>query len=172
MRYVPGLKLDWRGARHRFSDLMEVYETNYRLLTRLIPRLDSVQEREVSAVSDCLDLHLELVERHKYTTLISLTYLFDREGVAKQVAEPGVVIRLYHDAKVAEVFDCAACDEAMVTDAEGVRHGQADVAERKWTANLFLEKWLAFCLERGHRFPSPAHPSHQEAGLTPALADG
>ena len=170
MRYVPGLKLDWRGARHRFSDLMEVYETNYRLLARLIPNLRSVVDHEVSAVDECLDLHLRLVERHKYTTLISLTYLFDREGSPERVAEPGVLIRLYHDARVAEVYDCGACVEEGTIDAEDTRHGAPDLAERQWSVNLFLEKWLAYCLERGHRFS--VSPPGKEAGPVPELVDG
>lgn len=165
MRYVPGLKLDWRGARHRFSDLMEVYETNYRLLARLIPRIDSVHGHLVSEVDACLDLHLQLMERHKYTDIFSLTYLFDREE--GRVAEPGIVIRLYHDAKVAEVFECGACVEEAV-ECDGTVHGLADLSERQWGVNLFLEKWLAYCLERGHRFVA----AREEGCLEPVLADG
>ncbi|WP_459864487.1 DUF1249 domain-containing protein [Endothiovibrio diazotrophicus] len=148
---------------------MEVYETNYRLLARLIPNLRSLGDHEVSSVAECLDLHLRMVERHKYTTLISLTYLFDREGATERVAEPGVLIRLYHDARVAEVYGCGACVEEAV-EAEGARHGLPDLAERQWSVNLFLEKWLAYCLERGHRFSTC--PPAAEAGRVPEPVNG
>jgi len=41
--------------------------------------------------------------------------------------------------------------------------------QAKWKVNLFLAKWLAFCLSRGHRFPAePRVPLDSEAKI-PAL---
>jgi hypothetical protein len=34
----------------------------------------------------------------------------------------------------------------------------------KWRANLFLSKWLVFCLQQGHRFGAQADPLSLQAG--------
>ena len=164
MRYVPGIRLHGGLIRHRFADLQELYETNYRLLRRLVPDIGAVAGEACSRVAGCLDLHLSVVERHKYTTILSLTYLFDREG--GPVAEPGLLIRLYHDAKLAQVGACGACVGAAASPRG---HGHPDPLIRQWEAGLFLEKWLVYCLERGHRFP-PTERRRFARDAAPALA--
>ena len=50
-------------------------------------------------------MHLRLHERSRYTTTLTLTYLFDEGGMA--VSDPDLQIRIYHDARLAEVQACA-----------------------------------------------------------------
>lgn len=133
-----------RKTSDRLARLMELYESNYLLIRLLIPDLSDMREDSyVSVRSDCLDLHLTVLERCKYTTTIKLTYRFGGEGSAR--LEPDLVIRIYHDARTAE---------AMSGLIHGHRHEQRRVRDldEGWILNRFLYKWIRYCLHRGHRF--------------------
>ena len=98
-------KARWRNAQSRdFPGLMELYECNYMRLRLLVPDLANMPEDAISQADGALDLHLQVVERCKYTTTIKLTYqFFDAEG---EFAAPDIKVRIYHDAQVAEVLSC------------------------------------------------------------------
>lgn len=123
------------------SSLLEMGEINYQRLLQLIPDLDELPAHSVSQVDRCLDLHLHIHDRWKYTTNLTLTY--DFEGAR----EPNLTIRLYHDARCAEAMS-ALLHRSGPLDA---LHPQATLYH-KWTLNRFLYKWLGYCLRRGHRF--------------------
>lgn len=134
-----------------FPGLMELYERNYMLLRRLVPDFDTVASGAVSVVTGALDLHLELLERCRYTTTLRLTYYFeDEQG---RFPAPEIVVRVYHDAQLAEVLSCGR--------RRGVRHADYDrfrgdqPMDRKWQFNRFLQKWLAYSLRQGHAFLPP-----------------
>jgi len=130
---------------------MSLCEENYRTLMRLIPDLRSVQGDLRSTLDGDLDLHLEALEQTRYTTLLRLTYFFPHnDGLIHRLRspDPDALLRAYHDAGQVEVLDLRQtalpvhnryCHSALVA---------------KWKVNLFLSKWLAFCLVRGHRFPN------------------
>ncbi len=127
---------------------MELYELNYIQLRRLIPDLDSLPDHDVSCAAGALDLHLSVVERNKYTTTLYLTYQFDdKAGV---VAAPDVVVRMYHDAQLAEVISRGR--RRGRDNAEYDRLHNNYPLETKWKVNRFLHKWLGYCLHHGHRF--------------------
>lgn len=142
--HASGYRL-WHGEAPRsFAGLMAVYESNYRRLMLLAPGLDGL-ERAVSRVPGCLDLHLRVLERHRYTTFLHLTYWFEQpDGGVRP--DPDLHIRMYHDARLAEVHSCLRPQR---------RGGEADGCSlaRRWQMNRFLEKWLAYCLAQGHGFP-------------------
>ncbi|NIR59208.1 MAG: DUF1249 domain-containing protein [Gammaproteobacteria bacterium] len=123
-----------------FAGLMELYESNYERLRRLIPEVPG-QRRRVSRIPGALDLHLEILEHHRYTTDLWLSYLFEDAG--RGIAEPAVEIRLYHDARQAEALACSRRHEPAASDR---------ALESKWEINRFLNKWLGYCLSQGHRF--------------------
>jgi len=128
-----------------FVSLMDLYENNYLRLRRLIPRLEAMPDRAVSCREGCLSLHMEIIERSKFTTTLRLTYLFEEGG--KKLAEPDLTIRIYHDANQVEVLT------------GHLRHGRLrydHIPEMaipvKWKFNRFLYKWLGYCLYLGHVF--------------------
>ncbi len=133
----------------RFGDLMELYEQNYVLLRLLIPDLKSAElQTRISTVEGCLPLYMQLIEKTPYTSTLRMTYRFvearDKDGVARAEIEPNLMLRVYHDARTAEVIS-------------GHIHGQQHV-ERKtrgldssWQLNRFLYKWLRYLRHRGHR---------------------
>ena len=128
-----------------FVSLMDLYENNYMRLRRLIPDLHSLPETSISHLPGCLNLHLTILERSKFTTTFSLTYLFD-DG-EQSLAEPALTIRIYHDANIAEVLA-----GHLQHGRKRYEHVSGNVIKVKWKLNRFLFKWLGYCLYLGHSF--------------------
>jgi uncharacterized protein len=150
---------------HDLGELMAIYECNYIRLRQLIPDLAAVGEAALSLASGALDLHLSIIERNRYTTTLKLTYEFaDEQG---RFPAPDIQVRIYHDARLAEVLSC------------GRRRGQRDTAydsgrrdyglDDKWRINRFLQKWLGYCLRQGHRFRSGRTDPRNPAGSWPEV---
>ncbi len=129
----------------RFASLMDLYERNYIGLRRLAPQLPQQPLTLCSQVPDGLDLYLQLIERHRYTTDIVLTYRF--AYVEGWRAEPNLGIRIYHDARQAEVMS------AQLRHWAAFESTQCDALHQRWRVNRFLWKWLNYCLYQGHCFP-------------------
>ena len=136
------------AASGSFAALMDLYERNYMLVRRLIPEIPEAGVLDVSRVEDGLDLHLSIQARHSYTSDFCLTYLFQRAGT--QSEEPALQVRIYHDARAAEVLGAHLRHLPAFSQLNG--HGHADLRER-WRVNRFLYKWLSYCLHQGHCFP-------------------
>lgn len=131
-----------------FTGLMGIYESNWRLLGKLTGDLRSLPREAVSAVPEDVDLHLEILEESPYTTTFRLTYYFE-VGSGLQ-ADPDLTVRVYHDANLAEVLSCKQHHrhrllQQFPTDAKSE-------LKRRWQRNVLLNKWLEYCIERGHAF--------------------
>lgn len=151
MRYSGKYKIH-PGVRARdLPALMELYELNYIQLRQLAPDLNAIQDCTVSRAQGALNLHLTVSERCKYTTTLHLTYQFsDKDG---DFPAPDLVVRMYHDAQLAEVIS-RGCPRGRRDDGyDRFRHQYS--IEAKWHVNRFLHKWLGYCLRQGHGF-SPA----------------
>ncbi len=130
---------------------MELYECNYMRLRLLVPDLANMPEDAISQADGALDLHLQVVERCKYTTTVKLTYqFFDADG---EFAAPDIKVRIYHDAQVAEVLSCGR--RRGHREAEYDRSRNDYSLDHKWRMNRFLYKWLGYCLHHGHGFFPP-----------------
>jgi uncharacterized protein YqiB (DUF1249 family) len=93
-----------------------------------------------------MDLYLEIQEQAPYTTQVRLTHLFADPGADAPRPDPDVCLRVYHDARQVEVLDLS---QSVLPLRRIYAHpALAD----KWRANLFLSKWLAFCVRQGHCF--------------------
>jgi len=139
------------NAPDTFAGLMDLYERNYIGIRRLIPVLPSAHVPCVSQVPSGLSLHLEVLDSFRYTTELSLTYYFPREQ--GRVAEPDLRIRVYHDARLAEVM---AAQLRHRPEFRAVEHEWDKTPLRaRWHVNRFLYKWLNYCLYQGHRFEEP-----------------
>ena len=117
----------------------------------------SAQRRgtQISRVAGDCALHLGVDERRRYTTTLRLTYMFDDAG-RYRVADPDLQIRVYHDARLAEVQACARWHRHSML--ESLRSQLARELGDRWLRNVMLNKWLDYCVERGHRFPGLAAP--------------
>ena len=125
--------------------LLDLCEENYQLLLTLAPRLPALVGRHRARPAQAgPELFLEVAEQSRYTTTVRLTYYFDEPpGCA---ADPNVTLRVYHDARQAEVLDLR--QRVLPTARAFTPPGLS----RKWRANLFVSKWLGFCVFGGYRF--------------------
>jgi len=141
-----------------FTGLMTLYESNYIKLVSLIEPLAAQRPKRLgSAVSvspeDC-DLHLKPVSFEPYTTTIKLTYWFDGDE-GEPVADPDLMIRVYHDARLVEAVRAADAHyhhklrELAAQEAAAVHSLELD---RRWRNNIMLNKWLDYLLDMGHKF--------------------
>lgn len=133
------------------ATLIDLYERNYRRLACLAPGLDRIGDHRVSRIPGVLDLHLGVLERHKYTVEILITYRFqDREAV---ILEPDMLVRVYHDARVAEAKSRDRGAWRLRSPCQ--RRAVPTELEWKWALNAFLHRWLGYCLRQGHLFDEP-----------------
>ena len=151
-----------------FRHLMALYEANYVRFAHLVPGMAQGRASGRSDRGDGLDLHLRMLEHSVYTSTLELTYYFtglrDAEGSAP-VPEPELVIRLYHDARLAEAISCRDVDP-------GPRNrmpfeGKSTCVGEKLLLNQFLEKWLIYALRQGHCFDEACTGSAGDTLLHP-----
>lgn len=128
-----------------FVSLMDMYEDNYMKLRKLIPDLSKIKKTGISKSTGHLNLYLQIVERSKFTTTLLLSYCFDDDGTSRM--EPNLKIRIYHDARLAEVMSGKLHHGKLILDKL-----PADALKEKWQLNRFLSKWLKYCLRQKHGF--------------------
>jgi len=146
--------VSWRSRPGSFVSLMSLYESNYIRLAWLVPDLAALDTAQTSVVASDIPLHLAVDERSRYTTTLRLTYLF--EDASGAIADPDLQIRVYHDARLAEVQSCARWHRHAAL--ESMRSQLARALGDRWLRNVMLNKWLDYCVERGHRFAHRAPP--------------
>jgi uncharacterized protein YqiB (DUF1249 family) len=153
--------VSWRSKPRSFVALMSLYESNYLRLSWLAGALSSLTGSHRSTVRGDCDLLLTVTERTPYTTTLNLTYRFAETGADSAASDyPDMGIRIYHDAHVVEAQEWAgSATRGARSPTHGVlqalqRHAERELDQR-WARNMMLNKWLEYCLERGHRF-SPA----------------
>ena len=125
-----------------FVSLMDMYEINFIRFKKLAGDIDALESNAVSRVFGCLDLHLAINERSKYTTTVTLTYAFEDE--AGIVFEPDLKLRICHDAGLIEVVA-----GHLKHGRQRLDHVTVDALKLKWKLNRFLYKWLGYCLYLG-----------------------
>ncbi len=150
--------LEW-GRPRSFSGLMSLYESSYQRLVQLAPEIDLPFERAVSRCDRDADLHLRVLSRCKYTSDVHLTYWF---SVASGVeAHPDLVVRIYHDAGLAEALHCGPKLRTVLS--RDLSPQARQYVCRRWGRNLLLNKWLEYCLSHGHGFVLAERPRYGAA---------
>ena len=135
-----------------FAALMDLYETNFMLMRRLMPGMAAQSGTLVSEGGDGLPLHVEIIEQGRFTTVVRLFYQLPREDGGVDEA-PDLQVRVYHDARVAEAVTGRLRGRGCSA------HGQAGerCLDVRWRLNRFLYKWLRYLLHRRQRIEN-AHP--------------
>jgi len=136
-----------------FTGLMALYESNYRRFERLAPELDLPFDEATSRGEDAV-LYLRVLERCRYTTTVNLTYWFGEGADARP--DPDLRLRIYRDAQMAEAVYCDS--RSRYAALAGLPDIDDDVLENQWPRNLLLNKWLSYCLARGHSFGGAHRP--------------
>lgn len=129
-----------------FVGLMALYESNYLRLLRLIPELGRLDGCFRSRVAGDCDLHVEILERSRYTITLSLTYRFETDDGL--LVDPDMTVRAYLDGQLAEVMAIGA-RQRHATLRRLVRRHRREL-DRRWRRNVVLNKWLDYLREQGH----------------------
>ncbi|MEX2494873.1 MAG: DUF1249 domain-containing protein [Woeseia sp.] len=129
-----------------FVGLMLLYESNFLRLKNLIPELDRLDGHYKSRVVGDCDLHLEILDRSRYTVTLSLSYVFYHGG--RRIADPDLKIRAYLDGHLAEAMRLRGDHRHAELRRLSTAH-QAELDER-WRRNIVLNKWLQYLMDQGH----------------------
>lgn len=117
-----------------------IYEYNFQCLIRLLPELQSPPRMLLSRRGMAGELVVEVLEHHKYTTIIKLTQTLPLPLAAK----PVMTVRIYHDARVAEVLSYQH-HHRFQPRYDYPNPGMCQRREKQ-RVNEFLGEWLRFCL--------------------------
>ena len=142
--------VSWRARPRSFVALMGLYESNFIRLGWLAGNLRALNGRYVSSVSGDCDLVLTVTERSPYTSTVNLTYLLPEGHGPRRY--PDMRVRIYHDAHLVEAQQWAAVHTQPLLKALRTRAERE--LDQRWARNVMLNKWLEYCVERGHRFSS------------------
>lgn len=135
------------SPQQRFVRLMDFYEQNYIYLRKLIPEIDNISGRAVSVKRNSIDLHLQILEKEKFTTTLLLTHFFKAGN--RVISKPDFIVRVYHDARSAEVMSASLQGHKVQ-----LAQSKTGVRER-YRLNRFLLKWLQYSLKQGHSIRKP-----------------
>jgi len=126
---------------------MEICEDSYHSLLQLAPELPRAHGALKATSPHGVDLYLQVLEQSRYTTLVRLTHAFSGGiGAGLNCLDPNARLCVYHDALQVEVLDLHQ------TALPIYRHYAHPALDAKWKANLFLARWLAYCVRQGYRF--------------------
>ena len=138
----------WRARPGSFVSLMTLYESNFVRLGWIVADLQALADHSVSRTRGDCDLHLNVVERARYTSVLRLTYEFGEEGAV--IRDPDLEVCVYHDARLAEVR--SFCGFVRHSHMARMQMEVKRELDQRWSHNMMLNKWLEYCAERGHRF--------------------
>lgn len=129
-----------------FVGLMALYESNYLRLLRLIPEIERLDGCFRSRVAGACDLHVEILERCRYTVTLGMTYHFECEGGT--LADPDMKVRAYLDGRLAEVMSIRGADRHTELRRPAREHRRE--LDERWKRNVVLNKWLEYLTDQGH----------------------
>jgi uncharacterized protein len=129
-----------------FVGLMALYESNFLRLQQLIPEIDRVDGYFRSRVAGDCDLHVEIIDRSRYTVTLTLSYYFEEQGI--RVADPDITVRVYLDGRMAEAMHFGPHHRHPAIRRLSREH--AAELDMRWRRNIVLNKWLDYLMEQGH----------------------
>ena len=129
-----------------FIGLMSLYDSNYFRLNHLIPELHRLDGYFRSRVAGDCDLHVEILERSRYTVTMALSYFFEEEG--ERIADPDMKVRVYLDGQFAEPLGFAG-EQRHAAFRRLSRMHRAEL-DTRWRRNIILNKWLEYLMDQGH----------------------
>ncbi len=141
---------------------MNLCEINYMLLVRLLASNndeEAVGDERHFFISDFLSYSIKILEITRYTSLISISQslpyseknqLSNKDKSSTEFSDilrPKMTIRLYHDARMAEVISNQ--DIRQVKPRYDYPNVKMHLPDEKQQINQFLKEWLQLCLKLG-----------------------
>ena len=155
----------------RLKRLHEVQEEIFHQLQLLLPEQLAFHDSFASRVNGSPLLRMDILERHRYTHFLRLTYQFEN-GKEPELA-PDAHIRMYQDARLAELTSFNP-DQGCRRTAHPW-YPSRQLFQRTWRQNLVLDKWLGYLIQQGHSIATMQAASdciHENPALkTPVSVD-
>ena len=132
----------------QLGTLMNLCDVNYMLLIKLLADKEEVGQARKFFISDFLSYVVTVNEVTRYTTLITMSQ--DTIEIGKELSQlfqPKMVIRLYHDARMAEVI--TSQNIRQVKPRNDYPNSKMHLPDEKQQINMFLKEWLQLCHELG-----------------------
>ncbi len=130
------------------SKMMNLCDTNYMLMLRILANKELVGEERSFFISDFLSYTVMVKEVTRYTSLVYISQ--DAKIMGKNLSDlflPSMNVRLYHDARMAEVI--SSQDVRQVKPRYDYPNKSMHLPDEKNQINLFLKEWLQLCLRLG-----------------------
>lgn len=126
-------------------------EANYARIMQLMPDMAELELRQfVVGVGDGKQqFRIAVTERCKYTTMVDISrqLLVGEEGSRPWTAAPSFSLRVYHDARMAEVV--AFNQHRQLLAKYDYPNDKMYQRDEKFQLNAFLGEWLSYCLKYG-----------------------
>ena len=136
-------KLIYNKEKVAYSSLSDVFELNFKKISRLVPLLPSVKGDLIGIKKPSNNLYLLCHEKSKYTGTYTLTHRVNSShGV---INRPDIRFKLYFDAKLLEVD--TICKETRINSHHPLINDCSDLAFQL-ELNVFMLRWLDYCLDR------------------------
>ncbi len=137
----------------RYKVNLETYladcELNYLRLLKVFPRLADKNRRQIGFLQGAEKVvSLKVLERTPYTTLVEISQQKAEPSTCRWLHVPDIKVRVYHDAKVAEVVDCAGLRRPGPRCSYPNRQMHQQDEKAQW--NRFLGEWLGQCIHHGY----------------------
>jgi uncharacterized protein YqiB (DUF1249 family) len=137
-KYVPKL-----------ANMHQVCDVNYARLLRLLPDCDTEDLQYQFKVNASLSYTIKIVECSRYTSTLEMS---QKNQMRYEFLRPVVLVRLYHDAKMAEVI--SAQNIGSLKPSYQYPNTKMYQKNEKEMVNLFLAEWLQFCLAQSDQLHS------------------
>lgn len=142
-----------RSYQPNLVSLMTLCANNYMLLLKVLADKKLCGETRHFFISDFLSYNVTIKEVTRYTSLISFEQeslqcaLKNIPSVVASSLHPRMTIRLYHDARMAEVIETQ--DIRQVKPRYDYPNSYMHQQDEKQQTNQFLNEWLHLCLRLG-----------------------
>lgn len=118
------------------------------LLLRILAEKKHIGEQRYFFISDFLSYRVVINEVTRYTTLLTINQEANISGHnLAELFHPKMVVRLYHDARMAEVISNQ--DVTQIKPRYDYPNDKMHLPDEKQQINFFLKEWLQLCLQLG-----------------------
>ncbi|GAA0810447.1 DUF1249 domain-containing protein [Colwellia sp. D2M02] len=145
-------KKDKKRYQPNLVSLMTLCANNYMLLLKVLSGNTQVEQARHFFISDFLSYSVTINEVTRYTSLITFKQenITALKGIPHSLVaalHPRMSIRLYHDARMAEVISTQ--DIRQVKPRYDYPNSYMHQQDEKQQINQFLNEWLHLCLKLG-----------------------
>lgn len=136
-------KLIYNQKKVTYSNISDIFELNFKKISRLIPLLASIKSDFIGIKKPSNDLFLLCHDKAPYTGTYTLTHKIQSQDV--MINRPDICFKIYFDAKLLEVE--SICKETRINSNHPLLDDCSDLSFQL-ELNLFMLRWLDYCLDK------------------------